>query len=495
MDPEDNQSYNENLNEDQGNVDYNQQDMDNNLNNQNEDNQNQSDNNQEINKRDAIVTNLNEEELTLEDKILDKLNGGFAALELEREKKDLIVRTAKEIDSSLSDDIINRIYDDINNLGMIEELVTNEDIEDIAINNTSSIFAYFGGGKTVNMDFKFNKRIDLVRFVKKLMLYSTNSEDNNNIVDVHMKNGSRANIINSPRGYDVTIRNFKKNALSVLDLINFGEFDYNVAARLWLYMDGFNVRPANILIAGMPSAGKTSLLNSLFSFIRPDERVITMEETYELDTSMSENVVNLETNNYLPMVELVKNSLRMRPDMLIIGEVRGPEANDMITAMNVGNICLGTIHATSSRDIINRLENSPMNVPMGVIPAIDALIVLSKVYIDGKPIRKIIQISEISGIETQILLSDLYKFDYKTHRAAAILPSVTYRDRLSQAIGVPPPDILAEESVRVQILMRLNQLGIRDIKRISQVVQEYYSNPDQLLVKLGLNNLHPIIRI
>ncbi len=446
-------------------------------------------------KSDAMENKLTDEETAIEDKILDMLIGKFSNIDNQSEKFKLVEKAAKSIKPDMPDEIIKKIYDDITYIGKIEELVTNDDIEDIAINNTIGIFAYFSGGKSVNMDYRFKTKVELARFVKKIRLYSTNEEANGNIIDVHMENGSRANIISSPKGYDITIRNFKKHTLSVLDLVNFGEFDYSIAARLWLYMDGLKVKPANILIAGMPSSGKTSLLNSLFSFIRPNERVITMEETYELDTSMANNVVNLETSQDMPMRELVKNSLRMRPDMMIIGEVRGPEANDMITAMNVGNICLGTIHATSSRDIIDRLENAPMNVPQGVIPTIDALMVLSQVYINGRPIRKIIQMSEISGIETKILLSDLYKYDYKTHTSSPILPSVTYRDRLAKAIGVPPPDILAEENVRMQILIQLNKLGIRDIKSISQVVQDYYDNPDALLAKIGLNGLHPIIRV
>ena len=111
---------------------------------------------------------------------------------------------------------------------------------------------------------------------------------------------------------------------------------------------------------------------------------------------MQQNAVNLETSEDMPMVELVKNALRMRPDMIIIGEVRGEEANDMITAMNIGKISMGTIHASSTSDIINRLQHSPMNVPKDIIPVIDALIVVSQVYEKGVPHRRIIQMSALA---------------------------------------------------------------------------------------------------
>ena len=150
-------------------------------------------------------------------------------------------------------------------------------------------------------------------------------------------------------------------------------FDYSMAARLWLYVDGLKIRPANMLIGGIPGAGKTTLLNAMFSFFRPEQRIVTIEETYELNTSTQENCVNLQTSDDLPMEALVKSSLRMRPDLIIVGEVRGAEANDMMTAMNIGKISMGTIHASSSRDIVNRLEHTPMKVPIDIIPVIDVL--------------------------------------------------------------------------------------------------------------------------
>ncbi|MCL4371953.1 Flp pilus assembly complex ATPase component TadA [Candidatus Marsarchaeota archaeon] len=437
---------------------------------------------------------MNDKLYDLEDVLLTKLVGRFANIDDPKKRDDLIRNTAKEMRPDLKEDDLAEMIKDINSLSPIDELSRQETIEDIMVNNTSSIFVYDSNEGSKKLDTKFDNREKLTRFVNKLKLYSTNEIAKGNILDVHTPFGSRANIVSSPLGYDITIRNFKRKPLSIIDIINSGTLDYSIAARLWLYMDGFKVRPANLLIGGMPAAGKTTLLNALFSFIRPEQRVVTIEETYELNTATQENCVRLETNEDMPLVELVKNALRMRPDMIIIGEVRGDEANDMITAMNIGKICIGTIHAASSRDIINRLQHSPMNVPMDIIPVIDALIVLSQVYEHGQPHRRIVQISELAGIETQILLSDLYKIDYKTHKASPILPSVTYRDTLASLIGVAPPDILAEENVRAMILAQLNKLGRRDIKSISEIVRDYYIDPESTLANLGLSNLHPVVR-
>ena len=216
---------------------------------------------------------------------------------------------------------------------------------------------------------------------------------------------------------------------------------------------------------------------------------MVIEETYELNTDTQENTVRLETSPRLPMDELVKNALRMRPDLIIIGEVRGPEAKDMLTAMNIGKISMGTIHASTARDVITRLQHTPMNIEMDIIPLIDAIIIVSQVNENQRPVRKITQVSEISGIETQVLLSDLYSYDYKLHKSSDVLPSVTYRDTLAKLTGYTPTEIVIEEQRRGKILERLNKTGVRDLKGISAFVREYYDDQKKALAKLDLANL------
>jgi flagellar protein FlaI len=415
---------------------------------------------------------MDERLLRIEDAVLEGLAGRFIDVTGTEERRGLVRAAAREIDSALGDDDIEKLFNDMNDIGVVGKLIYDEEIEDVMINNTSNIF------------------------VTSMKLYATNMEYGGRIFDVQLPSRSRANVVASPLGYNITIRNFKRVTMSILDLINLGTLDYSMAARLWLYVDGLKIRPANILIGGIPSAGKTTTLNSMFSFFRPEQRIVTIEETYELNTMMQENCVNLQTSEDLPMEALVKTALRMRPDMIIIGEVRGPEANDMMTAMNIGKIAMATIHASSPRDIVNRLEHTPMKVPLDIIPVVDVLITESIIRAgQGRaPARKITQVSEISGMETNVLLSDLYKFDYKTMKGSPILPSVTYRDMLAKLAGVAPTDILSEELVRATILQRLNETGKRDIKSISEVVRDYYFSPDQTLKKLEIKG-EPAIRI
>ncbi len=427
-------------------------------------------------------------------KALDLLKGKFVNL-TEEKKLFILSDTLKGIDPRITEAEVKMILDDINDIGNLGTFMKMGNIEDIMVNNVNNVFVYDAqkGYEKVN-DIRFDEDgLDVL--VKKLKLYATNEAAAGNIMDVHLPTKNRASIVYSPKGYDITIRNFSGKPLSILDLVNLGELDYNMAARMWLYLDGFRIRPANIMLGGIAASGKTTLLNSLLSFFRPDMRIVTIEDTYELNTSLFENSVNLETNEGMDLRELIKAAMRMRADAIVIGEVRGAEAQDMVSAMNIGKMSVCTIHASSARDVINRLTHSPMSVPEDIISVIDAIAILSRVKVGSRLARKIIQISEVSGRESQILLSDLYRYDYRTKKSSDMLPSVSYRDSLSKAIGADPSEIIAEEHLRALILAKLDENGKRTIGEISESVQDYYDNPERLLQNIGMPNATPIIRL
>lgn len=424
-----------------------------------------------------------------EAKVFDELDSQLSRLSEDADRDRLIESVAKSVLPSATPEDVHRVMADSRIFGPLDKYLNDDEVEDVMINNTSSMFVYRSGKGYEKLQGRPVGKKELDQLVRKLKMYATTEVANKRIFDVHLPNGSRVNIVDSPIGADITVRNFKRNVLSIIDLINAGELSYNLAGRLWLYTEGLKVRPANLLIGGMPASGKTTLLNAMFSFFRPEQRVVVIEETYELNTETQENTVRLETTPTLQMDELVKNSLRMRPDLIIIGEVRGDEARDMMTAMNIGKISMGTIHASTSRDVITRLEHTPMNVEMDIIPLVDAIIIVSQVNEGGKLVRKVTQVSEISGIETQVLLSDLYTYDYKTHRSSDVLPSVTYRDTLAKLTGYTPTEIVIEEQRRGKILEQLNKMGIRDLKGISEFVREYYQDPRKALEKINMQTL------
>ncbi len=432
---------------------------------------------------------MSEEEFyDFEEKVFEELEGKMSDAENDSSIYGVVEKIAKTFNPSISQEQINHIVNDISDFSPINKYLHDEQVEDIMVNGTDNIFVNKGSEGEVKVPEKLTTPKELRRFVKKLSMYATANEAHKHIYDIHLPNGSRANVVKSPRGASVTIRNFKKHAYSVIDLVNFGELNYNIAARLWLYSEGLKIRPANMLVGGTPGSGKTTLLNAMFSFFRPEERVVVVEDTYELNTETQENCVRLETNLELSLEDLLKNVLRMRPDMIVIGEVRGAEAKDMISAMTIGKIVFSTIHASNTRDIVNRLEQSPMSINSNAINLIDALMVVSQVSMEKSFERRVTQISEVSGVETKVLLSDLYLYDYKTKKGSPILPSITYRDALARLTGYTPNEILGEENRRAKILEALNKLGVRDLRGINEYCKEYYDNPGKALQKIGLES-------
>ncbi len=424
--------------------------------------------------------------LALEDAVLETLASKLIAIgdpeDTEKELRQII----KSISPSIDEDEIKYLVNEISRFYPVDKYLSDEDIEDIMINNTENIFLYTSSRGEIKADDKIESKKELNTFVKKLKMYATTDIAASNIFDVHLPNGSRANVVQSPLGADITIRNYRKHAMSIIELINREELSYNLAGRLWLYSEGLGTRPANLLIGGLPAAGKTTLLNAMFSFFRPEERIVVIEDTYELNTETQDNCVRLETGPDLTIRDLVQNSLRMRPDRIVIGEVRGEEAKDMMTSMNIGRISMSTIHASSARDIVTRLQHTPMNIEKDVIPLIDAMVVITQSREEGKVRRRVSQVSEVAGIETQVLLSDLYSFNYKTLSSSEIFPSVTYRDLLSRLTGLPPSEIVMEEQRRGRILEKLNSLGLRDLKSINEFCKDYYDDAEAAVKRIGL---------
>lgn len=432
---------------------------------------------------------VSEDAGVIESKTFELLERKLSNLHTDDDIYHAVENVVKTIRADATKEQIREIVNHAKQFEPFEKYLHDEGIEDIMINNTKNAFVYHSSSGNMGIPERLKTREEMLAFVRKLRMYATSVQSNRQIFDVHLPNGSRANLVDSPLGSDITIRNFKQKAYSMIDLINFGELSYEMAGRFWLYAEGAKVRPANLVIGGMPGSGKTTLLNAMFSFFRPEARVVVIEETYELNTETQDNCVRLETNPDLSMEALLRNSLRMRPDLIIIGEVRGAEAKDMLTAMNIGRVAMGTIHASTTRDIVTRLQHDPMNIPKDLIPLIDVLVVASQIHESGRYIRKITQVSEVSGTETQVLLSDLYNYDYKERGATPILPSVTFRDTLAKLSGHAPPEIMEEERRRAKILEKLNKLGVRDLRAINEFSRDYYDNPEAALKKIGLQDL------
>ena len=337
---------------------------------------------------------------------------------IEQESLNMTNNQKKKIKEELLDEIIG--------FGPITSLLADKSVTEIMVNGPNHVYIE-QEGKLVLTDAKFKNDNHVMHVIKKIVApIGRRIDESSPMVDARLPNGSRVNAIIPPLAIDgpsITIRKFSEDPFKIGDLINFGTLSSKMAELLKYCVEG----RLNIIVSGGTGSGKTTTLNVLSSFIPDSERIVTIEDAAELQLSQI-HVVRLETRpsniegkGEVSIRDLVKNSLRMRPDRIIIGEVRSGETLDMLQAMNTGHDgSLTTGHANSPRDMLSRLETmvlmSGMNLPIKAIrdqtaSAIDLIIQQSRLM-DGS--RRITHITEVQGMEGEvIILQDIFKFEQK----------------------------------------------------------------------------------
>lgn len=372
--------------------------------------------------------------------------------------------------------------------GILTEILCDFNVEDIIINNIKPIYVHHSQDGFVSTGKKFANQKELDHFVQKLLFFSGKTKLTK-IVNLELPNlEGRVNIALAPFGPQITITKAKVTPLSIIDLIRTGSMTHELAAQLWMYLEGMSIRPANLMLAGGPGVGKTTMLNALLAFIPESDRIVVIEDTLELNTFMEESCSRLESDEDLSLADLVKNSLRMRPERIIIGEVRGEEARDMITACNIGKYCMGTIHALTSREAIIRLQNEPMNIPEMLVNLIDVFVVLKRYHVGGKVFRVVDELSETSGMEqVKILLAPVYKYDYDSRMQKQVNPSTVFRDKLSSQSGLTPKEIIGEHLIRSYLLKLLDEKDMSTVKEVATFCRNYSKNADKAAMSIGVD--------
>ncbi|PIQ88954.1 MAG: hypothetical protein COV72_05615 [Candidatus Omnitrophica bacterium CG11_big_fil_rev_8_21_14_0_20_42_13] len=440
---------------------------------------------------------MDKEMIAIENEILDNLVGKISLMQDHEERKDVMFRVFLDVyNSPRGKALLKKVrgielesfFNDFLSYGMIEELLNDPQVEDIMINSLGPIFIHNTGKGLIRFDKKFTSSDELNLFIRKLIIFSgrTDIRKINNVALYNVK--GRVNIVFSPFGPQITVTRAKEKPLSVITLVNNGTLSFDIAAQLWLYVEGLGVKPANIIISGGPGTGKTTLLNALFSFIPEEDRIVIIEDTLELNSDLEQNCSRLESDEEVTTADLVKNSLRMRPDRVVVGEVRGTEAADLMTAMNIGKYCMGTLHASTARETIMRLENEPMNVPEVLINLVDVFLIMRRFNIDGKINRVVGEMVESAGLEKKmVLLSSLWSFDYPTKQFVAAGVSSVYRDRLALVSGLTPKAIIEETKLRSAVLQTLAEQNISTIGAVTSFCRKYHSDKEGAFKDLGIS--------
>lgn len=344
--------------------------------------------------------------------------------------------------------IAAEIYDSIRGLGPLEKLLADDSISEIMVNGAKQVFIE-RKGKLLQSDVTFYDNEQLLNVIDRIVSpLGRHIDEANPMVDARLADGSRVNAVIAPlslKGPLLTIRKFSSTPLTVENLIDYGSLTFKMAAFLEACVKG----RLNIVVSGGTGSGKTTLLNVLSAYIPYDERIVTIEDAAEIQLqqrhvlTLEARPANLEGTGQITIRDLVRNALRMRPDRIIVGEVRGGEALDMLQAMNTGHDgSMTTGHANSTRDMLARLETmvlmAGMNLPVAAIrqqiaSAIDIIVQQSRMR-DGS--RKIIGISEVTGMEGDVIITqEIFTYDYGDGRSPGRFRPTGIKPRCSEKLA------------------------------------------------------------
>ena len=369
--------------------------------------------------------------LQLHAKLLDTLNLSAIEAATERELRSEIQLITDEfltektiiLNRDEREMLNNDLYDEVVGLGPLESLLRDDSIADILVNGPQQIFVERNAKLTLS-EVKFKDEKHLQRIIGKIVAaVGRRVDESNPYVDARLLDGSRFNAMIPPIAIDgslVSIRKFKKDKLGIRDLVGFGAFNEQMAT----YLEAAVACRLNVIVSGGTGSGKTTTLNALSSFIDNSERILTIEDTAELQLQqihvgrMESRPPNVEGKGGVSPRDCLKNALRMRPDRIIVGETRGEEVIDMLQAMNTGHDgSMTTIHANSARDGVSRLENMiamagiemPLKAVRSQISSAVNLIVQASRLQDGS--RRMVSITEVTGMEGEVIsMQEVFRY-------------------------------------------------------------------------------------
>ena len=410
---------------------------------------------------------------------------------LKEEIKRVLKRFRRRVAEEAEEKFIYYLKRDFLGYGKIDILMRDPNIEDISCNGVRTpIYVWHRRYESLPTNVSYDSEEELDAIVRRLAYRSGHQISvAHPILEGTLPEGYRVHLTLdeiSKRGNTFTIRKFRANPYTIIDLINFGTLSTEIAAYLWILVE--NLR--SIMICGATASGKTSLLNAIGMFIRPEMKVVTIEEVREL--RLHENWIPMVTRpSFQPGVEevtlydLLRSALRQRPDYIIVGEVRGEEAYTLFQAIAVGHGGLCTIHAESVDAAIKRLLTKPMNIPKMMMPLMNVLILIRRIKIGDEIARRIVAVEEITGIspDGEVMLERRYEWNPEDDSFIYHPPSGWGRDVYRQIMEmkhITREKLMEEQAKRGRILRWMVEKGMNTYEEVAQVIRDYYMKPEEI---------------
>ena len=392
----------------------------------------------------------------------------------------LLVKYFPNADNKTMDMLINYILQQNIGLGNMEILLKDNNLEEIVINNAKEpvwIYHRKHGWLKTNIVIPSESKI---RHYSTIIGRDVGKEITllNPLMDAHLKTGDRVNSTLFPissKGNTITIRKFAVKPWTITDLIKDGTISYEGAALLWMAVQN----ELSVIVAGGTASGKTSMLNAVSNFFPSNQRIISIEDTRELMlpkmlhwVPMETRLANPEGKGGVEMLDLIVNSLRMRPDRIIVGEIRRKrEAEVLFEAMHTGHSCYGTMHANNAKETINRLTNPPIELPKQVLSALGLIVIQNMNRRIGR--RRTLQIAEVNEEGDARVIMQLNQ--QKDQLELINEPKAIY-ETLSLYAGLSKEEIQKDMESKIQILKWMAERNVNDINKIGTLMSRYYQN-------------------
>ena len=414
-----------------------------------------------------------------------------AEIRLTRKILQLIKKYKLEIPSKNLSKITYYAIRDFIYLGKIEPLMRDHMVEEISCDGTNiPLYIWHREYESIPTNIIFTSDKELNNFARKVSYVSGKHVSMANpIVDAALPDGSRINLTLgheiTKRGSTFTIRRFRADPITIVDLIKFQTMSSDIAAYLWYVAE----KNSTMLVAGGTASGKTTALNALASFIRPGQKIVSIEDTQELNLPHENWIPAVSRQNFtdgqigeINQFDLLRAALRQRPDIIIVGETRGREAYTLFQAMATGHGGFSSIHADSVEATLTRLASSPMDIPKTLIAnTLDLIYLQLKLRVKDKSVRRVIQISEIAGLDQkngEILTHEIFRWDPLTDSHSFAGNSIVL-NKIRERHGESDEQINYELSKRKLAIEWMVKNNIREHKEVSKNIREFYADPER----------------